>query len=799
MSRQIPTYEASTSYQTPPDYNLNSGIQSQINALKEFNQAGQSVIDTGLKQDAQSARQTLKYNISQSMEQFAQQAQQNPDAPQAAQQFQESAKSYATQLAGQTNAFNKGYVNNLSQYYTNTYSKPFIANALKQNIRVAHTQVAQQDQQNRVDLTTALQNHDYKAAASIYANMQQANQQAYIHGYIHQGAYDDSLKTDPVDYLGQVAISQLQEARNSPGGQQAEMQVYNQLTKNLSGVSYEQAQKIHAMINQSVAGDLVDSGVTKDSVAQMVKTENLRLQQYGGQPSAQLKSMYLMLNKHASSESYDASTQHALFLNSAQNFFNTATPEQQQHFMDSYKPSPTDSPEVQNKKFQDYTDLQKIQKQTQDNYNSDKMTVAANSLAVKDQAQANANAKATGTENPAPNSPFNPLTPSGVRAGVQWQIAHGSTLQPGHKNSVMPATNDFSTNFSTQFQAADSYGKLQLLNQTRETFGEYFPQFWSQASKQGGMPKGLSLAANVDPNDPNANLIIDALSMPAKELNDQMKSKDSSAKTEIDSKISTIFNSPTSFQHGLVTGLMGHTVLVNNFVPRDATKSDLYVLSLGAGQKNDLMPLMSGATKIAQSAYLNGQVDNATDAANYGANKVMSNFNFSQLDGHYLAVPKEYSNDVVLGYLEEQKKAAQNAPFVLTRNSLGGQLSPEQSQTQDRKNIALGHWQTAPDGNGAEWVDVNGHVRLDAKGNSFYVPYADAFQNKNQQQLYNQRRIADNAASLQAYKSHVAYATDALGLFDSTVAQARAQNEINELTKSNQQIANKGMKNAPSR
>jgi hypothetical protein len=804
MSRQLPTYDASVGFQTPPNYNLNTGIQLQINALKEFNTTGQSLIDTGLKQDAQTARQTLKYNISQSMSQFAQEAQKNPDATQAATQFNESAKSYAAQLSGQTNPLNKGYVDNLSQYYTNSYAKPFVQNSLKQTLRVGQYGASQRYNQSQSDLATALQNHNYTAAASIYTQMQQATKDDFIHGFVSQSALQDSMKNDPVNYLGQAAISKYNEALSSSDPNSA-TQVLNSIPKGvIQGLSYNQSLKFHAMVAQATAQHLNNIGVTKDSVDSMVKNENARLQAEGGQPNAQLKSMYLALNKNASPQQYDDAQQHALFLYNAGQFFQSATPDQSNHFMDSFKPATTDTPDVVDKKFQDYIALQKVYKQSQDTYNSDKMAVAAKSISVQDQAQAEENAKTTGTQQPLPNSPFNPLTPSGVRAGVMWQVQHGSSLQSGQKNSVMPATNDFANNFTTQLQSADSFGKLQIMNEARATFGEYFPQFWNQVSKKAGLPKGLALAANVDPTDPHAADILNALATPSKQLDDASKTANSSANTDLNTRLNNIFSAPTSYSASEVASTIARGIpFGSSFLPRQATKLDLQLQSLAAGsggaQADELNGLKSAAKKIGQQALLNGLVDNGSDAGDYGANAIMSNFNYSKLDGYYLAIPKQMSGDVVSGYLYSQKSKAQKFPFVLTNNSLGGQLSPEQANEIDKKNIALGHWITAPDANGAEWVDVNGNVRTDKSGNPFYVPYSDAFQNKNQIQQFNQTKIARDQASLAHYKDNSDSAFGLLGNAYRDVQLYRTNKDIQELTKDNQNIANKGMKNAPTK
>lgn len=718
-NRDLPEYKKSVGLQVTQQPDQEAAGSMMINAFRNFSEGAASLSQSYSKEQATQQREILKNNISNAYRAYSLEALKNPDQNAGLAGYVESSKQYAKQLIGQTDSFNKQYVNNLIDYYHNEHMYTVEKNAIEQNKRVASTEAysrintATADWKNAINTSKPMvddQGNDvqFDSAKALFATQLKNMETDAQHGLIRPERLGDGKATLTKQFVGEMFLKRYEDHVSAGTGDQFIMDL-RKPEVNIPGYSIEDKTKlIGQMIHIRDQGRSA-ANVAVGQIKSKMHDEITRVTK-GGIPNTELQEQVKALDE----PTYDKlmeDTNVAQHVYSATQAATYKSPEEVEQLKNNLRSiDPNDSNFGHLNKIADTAikaiDLQT--KQFKQNPMAEMLKDPALSETVNSYQQAY-NSNSVG-EN-LMNTPFNSQVPKPWNSIIQAQLHRGLTINgegarqgsagtrvrllensqvPGMVNSIMQST---------------PKQKIELMNKWNEEYGGGLA--FNLVVKQlvdGGMPAQYALLANIDPSSKDAADVSEAVSVPLKELASELHKKDPTAVTAIN-------NRSTSDVFGVSGGLFATANGTDSF------KSFMNSTSRHSGDV-DREYYNSISTTVQQLAYYYSLVGhlNDSDAVSKAENVIASRYDYAVINNQEIRIPHDTTSDIVKSY------AAKLTPQVMT--------FPFDTKGYDKdyakELIHQGHWKNDSADYGLVWVDVNGKLWNDKNGHPLSFSFDEA-------------------------------------------------------------------------
>lgn len=706
--RDLPTYQRSVGFQPTEAPDISSAVQQQIAVISDFTNTATNVGSAVVKQQADQNKYTLQAQIGQAYQGMYNQYNANPNKIQAAQDFAKAAHSYNIQNTVNTNIFNRGFANNVSQYYANYYGQKLNSDMQKQAITGQKIGFANTDSQMDQSVSDSIKNANwalgddrYAATYQLFSNRLKANEQAASEGLISPDAYRNFLQTAPRELAINLVLNDAQHAY-STGGLDALTKFRNSIPQSyLSGLSPKDIEKVHLQLTHFINTQLISSDVSKSQVNSLVNTQYNYMIKNGGTRSSDLRDKFAAVNNGNTQEYDDKMDEASTLYNLRQIVFSSGI-QKATETLNSLAPSKVLTDKDNLRREQLMMDGMKQITQAHNELLADPAKYSAQNPSVQQIASSAQNEQVEGNDpSSTANSHANILNKNPALSAIQLQLQQGLSLtgKPG-KGLVNPMSvsdeQDIVQN-AQKLSQQNPMGLIDLFSGLKKQMGsENAYGLLMQNLHAQGMPLSYGVIANLDPADPNTKIVVQALSQPSDQLQ-----KTASAVSG--------FKTPTI--QATVQGMLANPSYgdaLSNYVLAQRTTS-------GYSNLDNEQAIGNAVIKTAEFLAVNNsdQYNNASSAVNAAVKLIAGNFNYIQSGKNgAVSIPKKYDQNTVMRFMNNSENFIPKVNWQLNLKNITPNFSMNISPEAEKELIKSGYWATGPDGNSLIWKDALGRTPM---------------------------------------------------------------------------------------
>lgn len=715
-NRDLPKYDKSVAIQVVNQPDGSGTANMIINSFRNFSESVNSVTNRYIKQQDQSQKSVLKNSISTAYRQFAIDALKNPDQNAGFAEYKKNSEEYSKglmQIAGS----NKEYVQNYTNYYFNTHAFTIEKNAIAQDKRAQEVAAYARIDQSVRDVKDSIAN-------SVPMVDENGKDITYDATHAQIADYVKQMETEAkLGYLHPDTVHRAEKQLFQTFQQDVMLKEYERAIANGTGAEYLKKVRdpnyhIDGMDNVDKAGIIGrivkahDAGKVKSAggIVQLnhdIKAETKRLATDGGTPNQEL-----MSRAEAAGEKYATQLQNATFTAQVANEARAAatykTPSELNEYMANLKPK-ADDPDYF-KKNDAYEYAVKAVQQQDKQFRSNPMAQIIKDPSISDQIndyEQAYNADAVGDPGKI-YTPFNSIVAKPWMQIIQLQSQRGLTANgAGNKGIRLLDTKQRVPQILSDLQASSPDEKIAYINKLRDEFGEGLP--FNLVMKQltaAGMPPGLSMLRNFDPESTEANDISAAFSMPASVLTSQLKKLGDKAGAQI---------AEDSFTH--VRNAAHPDVGYFSTDSGNATSDFKQYISTTKPSDDDVKSLASTVQQYAGYLYLTGKEGSESSAMKHAENAIASRYDYTKIGNQPIRIPKDYPQMAITSYAEKAKSGVSSYPWY---------ISDGVDRNDAMELINNGHWTNDNVDHGLVWVDANGRQWSDKNGKPMAISFSDA-------------------------------------------------------------------------
>lgn len=711
MADQLPVYEKSVRLEIANQPDTDSAAQNMINAFRNFSNATTEITGSYLRRESEERRDIIKNNISTAYRQFGTDALLEPDQQKALSDYDQKATDYGKGLLNETDPFNKAYVKNLLDYYSNEHRTPIIRDAVEQTKRVQQIDFIMRDNRATDDVLHAIQtsdpklgDHQFDAATSLHTQQIQFLQQQAVLGNISPSAFDSAVKTYRKQFMREVLLKKYKDAVAE--GKAPEF-LKSLVESSIEGFDENDKASVFLSINKINDQHLTELGLSMSGLNEQKKKDIKAIEDSGALPNVKLLDVVKQVQP-AEAEKYRQEQEKAQTVWSIKQAAAQSTPAQIEELKKQLRPTDPNEPQYMDKLDMYNRAFNAVDKQRTDYYKdpmaSDQDQPFIQKLSRDYQLAEDAHAVGTPVKNSALNEPIQKPWDS----IIQHQQAMGLSIYGDKSNRVRLLTDAQAREKVAAIEQANPREKIALFNQLHQQYdGGIRYNLVIKQLADAGLNSKLQFLGLFQPDDPQAQDIADAMTLPTKDMKDALTSKNKVWADSVDSG-------------------------VNKGIYNDSGTSNFksYMKSTAAyagGKSEDYLNSVQDVVQSLAYHYLNIGKENTPEKAVARAQDTLANrYEYINIHDQIVNVPKGYTPQIIKDYALKREEKLKDFPFKITESTQGGALRPEQAAALDRDLIMKGHWVGGSNDNGLVWVDFNGRLPTDKEGHPFYFAFQDA-------------------------------------------------------------------------
>lgn len=746
---RTPRYDPTVNFEVTPPADQTSSIDSMISEFQSFNNTGTNLGLDVLNKQNQQDKLAMRYKVSQTYQQFAQEAIDNPNKTNALQQYKYKSQLYSDQLTKSAGMFNKGYVSALTSYYAQANVKPLIKSALTQTQAIAKVNGIQQLNQSAIDMDKAFANidphagnvellPDYNQKLKSLQNLHQNNKLSDQEFSTQKQALLDEFTNNKLDIQTTAARSALHNIKENTikmfeqGTLKASeveptIKIYQQkFLDNYLDVAYKQALAsgkgdtfVKDMLNrfspqmpqlqvEQAIGKVISlhtklaqtEGLNKVSVGAAFNESLKNITENGAVPNVEAMNNFTSL--HPGTEAWVnhkvavAQSKHAI----SQMVYNGQYPQAQQLLNEKRVTNPNaKGAPLQNDIYdaQSQALLTAVQKLNEDPMKIIQTRTDGQELLANNQIQMSAT-----PDEQYPNSPISSIK------NYDWNKVENMQIL-SHVKNVRFLTNDTASQSVAYVHNATPTNQVRFFQQLNEKFPntDHYEKVISQLAANG-MSSDLQWMALMSPDTNNLPIVQLGLSTPTASLKAALydTTNDKTAWSDARARVAkSIFNDDA-------TGSFAN--FLNTFKSLPGGRDTKY-----------LENLQSAVLKVATQLYISGRATSMDDGITKAENTFGNNSQYITFFNQTLALPKNVNSTAVTANLVKYTKTLiTNFPFAKVQRysgSLNRMLTEE-----DRKNqIMQGHWVNSAGSQTLIWANKDGYIPQSKDGKPLEININD--------------------------------------------------------------------------
>lgn len=729
-NRDLPKYEKSVAIQPTQMVDAESSANAMINAFQNFSSSVAQVSQKISKDEADARRETIKNNISNTYKGFALEALRNPDKNAALVDYQKKSDQYRQGMMETSDHYNKPYVGNLVDYYSNEHQYAIEKDAIMQNKRIESVAAYERINNAVNDITNAINNsHPYvdengrdaqfDIPKALLANTLKNMERDAVNGSIDpenmRGRAKEITKKAVEDmflkrYQDHVEVGKGDEYINELRDPKYHIENFDEQDKN---------NLIGKMMNIRARGASM-AHVQLGQLNRMIHDEILRVSD-GGMPNLDLQDTVKKLDEQKYLELKDK-TSIAQGVSSAKQAAFYATPSQIAKLKAGYLNIDPKDPEYGQKKRIADAQIKAIDLQTKE-FQQDPMRQILKDPAIQEAVTNYENAtNVDAVGNPGlMNTPTNSTVPNPYPSIMEAQMRKGLTINGtgakggGAGTRVRPIQNGDVSGMVSDIMMASPKDKIAIMNNWNKKFGGGLA--FNAAVKQlvdGGMPSTYTLLKDLDPNSKDAMDVAEAIDTNQTELVKTLETREKGLPKEIATRSAgdTFGLSTPGFFSTLFGGSDTPTVGgTKNF------QSFMATTSRHAGQVDmDYYKEINKEVVTLANYYALHENLGADQAVAKAQDVIASRYDYTTIGNSDIRIPHDTTSDIVTSYAEKV------TPEV---NTFGWNFKGYNKDAAMRL-IQDGHWKNDSADVGLVWVDTNGKLWTDSNGHPLSFSFGEA-------------------------------------------------------------------------